>query len=176
MWGNPMRERDFISFRKVYISSNNTISSKRNPLTAHKNCPHNILPWKTCQIRTVVRPAQKSTPWKMCPQSVVWPDLYGPAAARKTLQNSLENCAKLASISVPSFPCCMDCTDPYSTASNSSNNYQHSHRNIPLGFVPNLSWEMHPPCCPNFPLSSYLRNLSQSPSHCVLHTTQCILL
>jgi hypothetical protein len=112
----------------------------------------------------------------MCPQSTVCPNLYDHVVARKTLQNRLENCAKFSSISMPYFPCCQYCTDPYNTTSNNNNNYQHSHINIPLGFVPNLSWEMHPPCFPNFPLSSYLINLSQSPSHCVLRTTQCILL
>jgi hypothetical protein len=37
MWGNPMRERDILlfDFRKIYISSKITISSKRNPLIAH---------------------------------------------------------------------------------------------------------------------------------------------
>jgi Fe-S-cluster containining protein len=32
-----------------------------------------------------------------------------------------------------------------------------------LGFVPTFSWEMCPQCCPKFPLSNLLENLSQSP-------------
>jgi hypothetical protein len=70
MWGKPMREIYLYNYMKVYINNNNKISSKRNPLTTHKNYPHNILPSKACQIHTIVCPYQKSTPWKMCPQDV----------------------------------------------------------------------------------------------------------
>jgi hypothetical protein len=87
-----------------------------------------------------------------------------PSSSKKNPLNSLENRAQPASISVPSSPCCTDCTDPYRTASNNRKITQHSNRNVPLGFVPNISWEMCPLCCPNFPLSSLLENLSQSPS------------
>jgi hypothetical protein len=127
------RERDLYSFRKVHISSNNTIPGKINPLIAHKNWPHKIFPWKTCQIHTIVWPTQKSAPWKVCPQYFVRPNMYGPVAARKTLQNSLENHATLASIFVLSFPCCMD---PYSTTSNSSNKYSTLTQKYSLGICP----------------------------------------
>jgi hypothetical protein len=43
MWGNPMRERSFISFRKVVSAENNKISSKRKPLTAPKTAPPNVV-------------------------------------------------------------------------------------------------------------------------------------
>jgi hypothetical protein len=39
MWGNPMRQIDLYSFKKVHINNNNIISIKRNPLTTHKNSP-----------------------------------------------------------------------------------------------------------------------------------------
>jgi hypothetical protein len=98
----------------------------------------------------------------MCPQYDVQTALYDPVATIKTLQNILKNRSKLASIFMPSFPCCTDCTNckyPYNTTSNNKNNNQNSHKNIPLVFVLNLSWEIHPPC---YPLSSLKLSLEIS--------------
>ena len=121
------------------------------------------MPRKMCQVRIVVRPAQKYASWKVCPRSVVQTVLYDPTA-RKTLKITSKTMPMPALIFMPSSPCCTECTDPYNTASNNRKITQHSNRNVPLGFVPNISWEMCSLCYPNFPLSSLLENLSQSPS------------
>jgi len=99
----------------------------------------------------------KSVPLSCCMKWSVWPN------NEKNTQNSLENCVNVALIFVPSSPYCIDCKDPYTTTSNIRKITQHSNINVSLGFVPNISWEMCHLCCPNFPLSSLLENLSQSP-------------
>jgi hypothetical protein len=176
MWGNPMREREIycsasgkyisaatIHFqpREKYLTTPKTVPK----ISALKNVPSLYYCTACPEICTL-----KNVPTVCCMDCPVRPNNN-----KKNPLNSIENCAQLASISVPSSPCCTDCTNPYSTASN-NRKLKHSHKNIPLGFVPNISWEMRSLCCSNFPLSILLENLSQSPSRCVLHTTQCILL
>jgi hypothetical protein len=66
MWGNPTRDILF-SFRRLNISSRNTISSKRKPLTGTQNHPHNLLSWKTCQISCTTCTAQLNNTLEIVP-------------------------------------------------------------------------------------------------------------
>jgi hypothetical protein len=165
MWGNPMREREiYYSASGKYISAATIhIPAREIHLQHTKTVPTNSasksVPSPYCCTAHPENLHLESVHTVCCTDCSVW-----PSSSKKNPLNSLEKCAQLASIFVPSSPCCTDCTDPYSTASNSKKITQHSNKNVSLGFVPKISWEMCPLCCPNFPLSSLLENLSQSPS------------
>jgi hypothetical protein len=167
--GKPKRERDFISFRKDISAATIQFPAKRNSLTAHKTAPTIFCLGKRAKS-VLLYGLPRNQHLDKCALNL----LYGLLCTALLQQEKPSKTASKivpnsASISVPSFPCCTDCTDPYSMASNSSNNNQRSHRNIPLGFVPNLSWK----CtllAALFPLSSSLgKSLSNSFSMCLAH-------
>jgi hypothetical protein len=155
------REREILlfSFRKIHNNNKITISSQEkstyNTLKQSQNLPRN-----PCQIRTVVRPVLylEIVPTVSCMDCSVWP--------RNNNQKSgicLENCAKD----------CLDFCAHFHLLYGLYGSVQYGlpqQKNDPamkhissLGFVPTFSWEMCPQCCPKFPLSSLLENLSQSP-------------
>jgi hypothetical protein len=173
MWGNPMRERERERERErdliiqlqesTYQQQIYNFQPREKPLTSPKIVPKFFasknVPSPYCCMTCPKISSLKYVPIVFCTDCPVRPNNN-----KKNFLNSLENRAQPASIFVPSFPCCTECTDLYNMASNNRKIIQHSNINVPLGFVPIISWEMCPLYCPNFPLSSLLENLSQSPS------------
>jgi hypothetical protein len=136
MWGNAKRDI-LLASGKTYQQQHYNFQQENTSNSTQQS--HNFLPWKTCQVSTIVLPCYN----------------------KKNPQNSFDFCALLASKFVPSFPC-MNYTDPYSTASNSSNRYQHTHTEICLGKCVQSPLGNAPSLLSIF-LSQALSKISQSP-------------
>jgi hypothetical protein len=156
------REREILlfSFRKIHNSSKITISSQEkstyNTLKQSQNLPRN-----PCQIRTAVRPV-------LYLEIHANSQLYGLfRTAQKQQTKSLKSASKImpktASIFVPTFTCMYGLYGSVQYGLPQQKNDPAMKQISSLGFVPTFSWEMCPQCCPKFPLSSLLENLSQSP-------------
>jgi hypothetical protein len=107
MWGNPMREREiYYSASGKYISAAITqFPAKRKTTYNTKNCPKNFcldfVPSPYCCTTHPKICTSKSVQTVCCTDCSVWPN-----SNKKNAQNNLENRANVASIFVPSSPCC----------------------------------------------------------------------
>jgi hypothetical protein len=119
MWGNPERERererDFISFRKVYQRQYYIFQQEKSTyITQHS---HSFLPRNLCQIHTIVWPSFARQHLEKCAKNKLYEqNCTAPSTARNTPKN-LDFCAHNLPQKTCPLPCCMECTDPYSTTS-----------------------------------------------------------
>ena len=168
MWRNPTRERE------IYYSASGKYSTAANTQFQPREITYNTqtIPPKSASI--FVKSVLLNDPPRNGSSSKTEPTVgCTNCFVRPTAQNSLEIRAKTCLEICALSSCCTDCTDPYSTTSNSRKITQP--QNIksflgicalaPLGNVPSLLL--------TFLSQAYLENLSQSPplifSMCLAH-------
>jgi hypothetical protein len=122
IWENSERERDFISFRKD-ISATKLQFSAREIHLQHPNFALENMPSPHCCMAHPKNNTLENMLIICCTAPL----------QQKNPQKSLDLCAFLASKFMPYFPCCTDCTDPYSMTSNNNNKYQYTHTKNCLG-------------------------------------------
>jgi hypothetical protein len=100
MWGNPKRERDFISFGKVISTASYNFQQENTSYNTQWS--HNNLPRNPCQIHTVVWPSFAGEPWKMCQTTVVRHAPARPCCSKKHSKRPRNLCPQSTSKSVTS--------------------------------------------------------------------------
>jgi hypothetical protein len=171
MWGNPMRDILF-SFRRLNISSRNTISSKRKLLTSTQNHPHNLLSWKTCQRSCTACTALLNNTLEIVPHKNCTDNTRNcPNHQQKTPKNCLDlHATMLLRISCP-----LCCTDPYNTTCLSAVSHNTSSQKIPWDLCPLSLGKSAQPAALNL-LFKLTQKISLNFLLIVLHTTLGILL
>jgi hypothetical protein len=114
-----------------------------------------------------------SVPRNLCPVECCTTCTVWPSSKKNTQKNYLDFYVKeLSKKSCP--PCCMECTDLYSTSQHRKNRTTHTQK-ICFGICALLFWGNVPTKLLTILSQVLSENLSQSPLN-VSHTTQCILL